>query len=304
MIINISDCWKNAKTEHISYFDTVVLDRLKQQAAVLGEPLYEFLNENHKKIRDGDALIFLRVQRKLNALLRPLTSSDQKAVKDVISKIYDYDLFSKKREDVWCAYKLCAKAVTLTCPYCNLAYGHTLIIDDEGKVRPTLDHFFDKATYPLFAISLGNLIPSCSSCNSSLKGTKDFLINKHLHPFTSTEKLKILFDIDPLEARWDATAFDTANIKIHGGDKNTRARNSLRTFFLEERYKFLVDEARVIAKGIVYYQSGTELFEGGYQWAVRGITSDNYRNQVLERVRNFQLDLVSWCDDSTQAIPD
>ncbi|MGF6267370.1 transposase [Paraburkholderia youngii] len=24
----------------------------------------------------------------------------------------------------------------------------------------------------------------------------------------------------------------------------------------------------------------------------------------LERVRNFQLDLVSWCDDSTQAIPD
>ena len=37
----------------------------------------------------------------------------------------------------------------------------------------TLDHFIDKAEYPIFALSIYNLIPSCSPCNSKFKHSKD-----------------------------------------------------------------------------------------------------------------------------------
>ena len=47
------------------------------------------------------------------------------------------------------------------CPYCTIN-------------RPnTLDHYFDKADYPEYAVYLPNLIPCCSECNSQ-KGTALF----------------------------------------------------------------------------------------------------------------------------------
>jgi 5-methylcytosine-specific restriction endonuclease McrA len=63
-----------------------------------------------------------------------------------------------------------------TCPYCNRAYIYTI---KKGSINPQLDHFYPKALYPLFAVSLYNLIPSCSTCNSAgAKGSKDTL-NKY-----------------------------------------------------------------------------------------------------------------------------
>lgn len=61
------------------------------------------------------------------------------------------------------------------CPYCNRSFIHTTIIGKKRKPKATsqLDHFFDKGTYPYFALSLFNLIPVCSSCNHS-KLSKEF----------------------------------------------------------------------------------------------------------------------------------
>lgn len=284
MIINIEDCWKGAKNKHKDYFDEFVERKIDKHAGALGDPVCQFLRQHHDKIRDGSARDFVRIQRRLNALIRGESAARQKAIRECLAKVYNYEVFAKKRDDDgWCAYQLCKSTATQTCPYCNLAYGHTLIVDGKGRVRPTLDHYFDKASYPLFAISLGNLIPSCATCNSSLKHDKDFLATKHLHPFLSKEKLRIHFDVDPLEARWDATLLDQAKLKISVDSDNARARNSLKTFFLEERYNFVVDEARTIVKGILYHQKN-ELLEGGYQWAVRGVTAGNYRNQVLGKM--------------------
>jgi 5-methylcytosine-specific restriction endonuclease McrA len=60
-----------------------------------------------------------------------------------------------------------------TCPYCNRSYIYTI---KDGRIDPQLDHFYPKAKYPLFAVSLYNLIPSCAICNSAgAKGDKDTL---------------------------------------------------------------------------------------------------------------------------------
>ena len=47
------------------------------------------------------------------------------------------------------------------CPYCNRSY----INSRERNLGAELDHFYNKKDYPMFAISLYNFIPSCSTCN-------------------------------------------------------------------------------------------------------------------------------------------
>ena len=60
-----------------------------------------------------------------------------------------------------------------TCFYCNKDFITNF--DTDKKVSTfQLDHFFDKGTYPYLALSFYNLIPSCSTCNSSkVKGSKN-----------------------------------------------------------------------------------------------------------------------------------
>lgn len=47
------------------------------------------------------------------------------------------------------------------CPYCNENY----VFNRGDKASAQLDHFFPKEIYPLMAVSLYNLVPSCPSCN-------------------------------------------------------------------------------------------------------------------------------------------
>ncbi len=56
-----------------------------------------------------------------------------------------------------------------TCPYCNNYYTLYLSKDKGTKVKALFqfDHFYDKGAYPMFSMSLYNLIPSCSVCNHS-----------------------------------------------------------------------------------------------------------------------------------------
>lgn len=51
------------------------------------------------------------------------------------------------------------------CPYCNHQY--TLYVTDWNKEKAALqfDHFIDKGVYPIFSMSIFNLIPSCQICN-------------------------------------------------------------------------------------------------------------------------------------------
>jgi len=62
------------------------------------------------------------------------------------------------------------------CPFCNREYVFKFDDTKQQKTRTlsTLDHFYDKASYPFLAVSFYNLIPTCSICNSKFKNQKDF----------------------------------------------------------------------------------------------------------------------------------
>lgn len=79
----------------------------------------------------------------------------------------------------------------LVCPYCNRNY-----VNSRGKALGSeMDHFYNKKKYPMFAISLYNFIPSCSSCNR-IKGTNELKINPFLRDNTNRIKFDITKDVD------------------------------------------------------------------------------------------------------------
>ncbi|KOY87851.1 hypothetical protein AD998_18445 [bacterium 336/3] len=115
-----------------------------------------------------------------------------------ISKLIDlYKDFAKfssnwnvKGGDKYNAYELVKELGMQVCPYCNRNYIRNL----QEKRTCEFDHFYPKEAYPFLAMSFYNLIPSCKTCNQTLKGSKEISINPYDTDFFEEKfsfKLKI-----------------------------------------------------------------------------------------------------------------
>lgn len=77
-----------------------------------------------------------------------------------IYKIYD------KLVDNEVNTKIIQKYGIKCCPYCNENYIFNRTVKNERTyAMAQLDHFFPRDSFPIFAISLYNLVPACSACN-------------------------------------------------------------------------------------------------------------------------------------------
>lgn len=66
------------------------------------------------------------------------------------------------------------------CPYCNRQYIDAFKRKHDSKTAiAQLDHFYPKADFPLYALSLYNFVPSCAKCNS-LKSNN---LTSYLYPY-------------------------------------------------------------------------------------------------------------------------
>ncbi|NWF65857.1 MAG: hypothetical protein HXX81_00125, partial [Campylobacterales bacterium] len=75
-------------------------------------------------------------------------------------KDYFYTLYSRLKKADY------VKDLGITvCPYCNRNYIFNFQKNKSLEATSQLDHFFDKSTYPYFAVSIYNLVPSCQTCN-------------------------------------------------------------------------------------------------------------------------------------------
>lgn len=88
------------------------------------------------------------------------------------------------------------KNITVFCPYCNISRAFYSTNDTTGQIadQHQLDHFFDKATYPLLSLSAFNLIPSDSVCNTANKNEINFSDELHLNPYISGFKNDMKFE--------------------------------------------------------------------------------------------------------------
>lgn len=188
----------------------------------------------------------------------------------LLPKIFDYDCFrdgdvidwtnyggrkKSKRDHInksWDAFEYLQLLDINCCPYCNRLYISTVRADNNTKtIKPELDHFFCKSEYPYLAISLYNLIPSCSLCNSRLKGKKQFGLESHLNPFVKSfhrfGKFKTsLRSIDEFNGKPDS--FD-----IELEYDNCLAEGNAKAFYLKDLYKNHKDYvSEIIVKAQAY----------------------------------------------------
>lgn len=133
---------------------------------------YQWL-KNLLDYRSSLSMIILADEKKMDSLAHEVKLKS-KNVKDILKelfvKLYKDFTQSKMPNGMTIAHHFFYELNIRTCPYCNRQYTFT-IDNKHTKTAPEYDHFYDKAHYPLLAVSFYNLIPSCHTCNH-IKGVK------------------------------------------------------------------------------------------------------------------------------------
>ena len=184
---------------------------------------------------------------KVNEDLLPYIRSSSE-VKKAIKYVFHYDTFTTKATSRYDAYQLAESLDIRTCPYCNRNYTSTVKTKKGKKLtRPQFDHYFDKATYPLLALSFYNLIPCCSICNTGIKKTTSMSLEEHLHPYLDDEIEEIRFTY-----YYSNDTESGYRLKV-SADNSDKARNTIRDFALEEIYNAHAGELEDLIRTKQYF---------------------------------------------------
>lgn len=166
---------------------------------------------------------------------------------------FGYTKFSSKGTTTYNAYDLAQKLKINVCPYCNRNYTFTIKDKNSKSTRPDFDHFYDKGTHPILALSFYNLIPSCILCNSRLKSTAKFSTIKYLHPYKDSFNDYAKFRLKIINSKffYDEKGFD---LKLETSD--VKAEKIKEAFALETLYQEHKDIAlELIQKAQIYNES-------------------------------------------------
>ncbi len=184
----------------------------------------------------------------INDEIKPFISLSPEIEKG-IKYVFNYALFIKKSKKRYDAYNLADALDIRACPYCNRNYTNTVITKKKGKkiIRPQFDHYFDKVTSPLLAISFYNLIPSCSLCNSTIKGTFKMDIEKYLHPYidNSIHDIRFTYKFKPKSLTGYKVVLDCP--------KGSKSRRSMKAFKIEKIYNSHLTELQELLKTKEYF---------------------------------------------------
>ncbi len=176
---------------------------------------------------------------------------------EFVEKIFNYNSImqikpNKNESEETISYKIAKIIGIRVCVYCNRQYTFTIIGKNKsqnGIIRPQFDHYLPKSIYPFFALSLYNLISSCSICNS-LKGDRDIdkiegIENQNfkdvkMNPYIDKDKVDDLFKFSYYPNKYG----EPEEIKIIQ-TKNKSYKNKvdafLKLFKIEEIYNAHID---------------------------------------------------------------
>lgn len=137
------------------------------------------------------------------------------------------------------------------CPYCNRNFVDMINTDDKTGYRSAMerDHFYDKQEYPMFAVSLYNLIPVCGSCNR-LKEKKHFMY----YPYDSENSFEDLFFTYEIKDSDFLQQPDHIDVKIKC--YNGKLKGNIQGLFLEKLYQNHKDIVREIVQKVNVYGEG------------------------------------------------
>lgn len=156
-----------------------------------------------KRYTDIDGLIKKKLSRyDSNINLEKIIKADYEYLLKLVAYIDDNkkttELTEEQKNYLFTLYERFKKADFIrqlnikVCPYCNRNYIFNFTKNSKQEATAQLDHFFDKKTYPYLAVSIYNLIPSCSTCNQRKSAKKEDIF----YPYRDSFNKKANFRID------------------------------------------------------------------------------------------------------------
>ena len=162
-----------------------------------------------KKLLLGDVCLLRRIVMFFDRILpqgdflnpkKPAYSERFSVVTRTARKAFDYEYFcnTSDNDGKWGGWALAQESYKslMYCPYCNAETLYAFKWKQNGKLRlakSAFDHFFPRARYPFLGLSLYNLIPCCSRCNSTFKGSSSQDLAMTAHPYASDIDSKMRF---------------------------------------------------------------------------------------------------------------
>lgn len=125
-----------------------------------------------------------------------------------------YSCFAEERENSQKNNVILAKALDISvCPYCNRNFINTRGDRYSGR---QYDHFFSRDKVPYFALSLYNLVPSCSVCNHT-KSNSELMESCPFDETLLENDNRLKFKIDPTSdsIRIDNSVVDVQTLKLN-----------------------------------------------------------------------------------------
>ena len=161
-----------------------------------------------------------------------------------LGKLFDYDwLCDKEPSEEYSLYKLAQNLNRRSCTYCNRTYTTTMITSKKGKLmRPQFDHWYPKWKYPLLKLSFFNLIPSCSTCNSSSKGQDELDIEKNIHPYIETDQ-ENEFSFSYINSK-----VNKYHVYVRAHNTNKKALNTIKALNIDTMYNAHLPELEDLIK--------------------------------------------------------
>ncbi|GAB6078487.1 HNH endonuclease family protein [Hydrogenobaculum acidophilum] len=227
-----------------------ILTKRQMKINIITKIIESILN-NLTVILTGDIKSLLTFYREIENLLNELQSIDKNIYKFLMKKLRkEFDkIYENKIGKDGIGYTLTKILDARVCPYCNEQYTYTIeeMENNNIKLRPELDHFLPKSKFPIFAISLGNLIPSCSICNKKKSNNYNDEL-KSPFQIDSYNDFKFTFITDIYLNALTSIKLTNIEDNIEIDFKNSIEENR-RIFLLKERYQYHKDVvAEIILK--------------------------------------------------------
>lgn len=163
----------------------------------------------------------------------------------------------------------------------------------------TLDHILPKSKYPYLSVSLFNLIPSCYSCNSKFKGTKEFRrldfldkISPSSEKFDLDKSLKFKLNFDVNQANFEekikqVKQIDDIKVELTNIKLEEEVDTFIDMFALKGRYDFHKNISYdLIAKRKNYSDSQIKEIAGIVKKDTSDVKKDIYGSVIFNEDEN------------------
>lgn len=212
-----------------------------------------------------------------------------KGVRTVLQELYDYDRFGKgmvpeydskkhvlswsNSPDGWCAWQYIRALDIHSCVYCNADTVFAVQVTQGTravKKRSALDHFYSHADFPFVGITLANLIPACTRCNSNIKGSRELEYGRYIYPYEDAfdEGARFSVAYAPGKSIVDLSPDDVVVTILPCRESGSRekAMKSAEFFCLREVYNQLHsgDALAVLQRVLMYSDSYREFLRKKY----------------------------------------